>query len=342
MSAVRARWMDLGTLDPLQLHATAQGVAEAQDHDSAPAVIWARASQPHVCLGASQGAEAELDLDACRRAGVEVVRRSLGGGTVWVDGDQWCFFLVLPKGHVSCSRAEFFHWVLAPALATYYHYGLYVERVGRGDLWLDGRKILGSGAATVNRAHILGASFLLAFPAQRFAALLRCPSSAYRQWLHEELGYAMTAWCDHAPLPDSDALTHCFRRHVETVFGWSLHSDTMTNLERDLSIAARSDVADVRDGLRGPCIPGGVKLNHHTYLVEGSGTPGWVRLVLRRGKIGRIALSHAELAQPLLGQVPSAERLEPILTERLPRVEAAEWARFIEYVVQPARSSWHD
>lgn len=342
MTAVRARWMDLGTLDPLQLHATAQGVAEAQAHDSAPSVIWARASKAHICLGASQGAEVELDLDACRLAGVEVVRRPLGGGTVWLDGDQWCFFLILPKAHVSGSRAEFFRRALMPALATYHDHGLHAERVGRGDLWLDGRKILGSGAATVNRADILGASFLLSFPVQRFAALLRCPSPGYRQWLNDELANAMTAWRNHAPPPDGDALAQCFRHHLESVFGWSLHRDAMTSLERDMSIAARPDVADVVDGPRGPCTPGGVKLNHHTYLLEGSGAPGWTRLVLRQGKIARIALSEEDLEQPLLGKFPAAEVLEPIFAERLTGPTAAKWAQFIEYLAQPARSAWYD
>lgn len=103
---VRARWLDLGTVDPLHLHATVQGVAEAQGVDAAPLAIWARARRPHVCLGASQGADAELDLGACRRAGIDIVRRPLGGGTVWVDDDQWCFFLSCRQGAGSVTALD--------------------------------------------------------------------------------------------------------------------------------------------------------------------------------------------------------------------------------------------
>ncbi|MGA7799966.1 MAG: hypothetical protein WCC36_04070 [Gammaproteobacteria bacterium] len=252
------------------------------------------------------------------------------------------FFFVLPAGCRFGDRSRLFARALAPARATYRSYGLGVETVGRGDLWLDGRKILGSGAATINRANVLGASFLLSFPAKRFAALLRCPSAGYRRWLEEELDNAMTAWSDHASSPPAEGLARCFQRHVEAEFGWRLRPDTMTDSEHEASAAAITDVEDVSDGPRQPFVPGGVKLNHHCFLLEGSGAIGWARLVLRHGRIGRIALSHAQLAEPLVGQLPNAEILKPILAGRAGSAEAAEWAGFIERLARPARSGWDE
>jgi len=333
-----ARWLDLGTLDPVSLHSTVQGLAEAQSDDSAPVLAWARASHPHVCLGASQGAEAELDIDACRHAGIQIVRRPLGGGTVWVDSDQWAFFFIMPKVSSSSDRARFFALALAPARAVYRDYGLDVTAVGRGDLWLDGRKILGSGAATINRADVLGASFLLRFPAGRFAAALQCPSPDYRRWLQDELRRTLTAWTEHAPAPSPEKLAECFRHHVEATYGWTLRNDRLSDCERELATAARDDVTDVFDGPHRALVPGGVKLNHDTYLLESRADVGWARLVLRGGRIDRIALPDGEMAAALTGQVPTAAVIAPILERYAPRHEAARWARFLERMTQPGRS----
>lgn len=338
MTGEAARWLDLGTLDPCSLHATVQGVAEAQTDDSVPVLVWARAAAPHVCLGASQGAEAELDVDACQRSRLQIVRRALGGGTVWVDGDQQGFFFILPRVCSSSDRARFFAQALAPALATYRDYGLDVAAVGRGDLWLGARKILGSGAATINRADVLGSSFLLRFPVARFAATLRCPSTGYRQWLEEELRGAMTAWTEHAPAPSPEELAQCFRHHVEATYGWTLRDDGVTDRERELSAAATSEVADVFDGPQRGLIPDGVKLNHDTYLLESRTDVGWARVVLRAGRIHRIALPDHEMAAALRGQVPAAAVLEPIIGRYVPPPEAARWAQFIDRIAQPARS----
>ncbi|HKK14906.1 MAG TPA: biotin--protein ligase, partial [Gammaproteobacteria bacterium] len=198
---MQARWLDLGSLDPLRLYATVEGLAQAQAADGVPVLVWVRADRPHVCLGASQGAAAELDRPSCVRQDLPVLRRPLGGGTVWVDPDQHCFFLIVPRQAGWRRREAFFSRGLAPALQTFRRFGLPAQAVGRGDLWLAGRKILGSGAATVNQADVLGASFLLRFPARRFAQVVRAPSEGYRAWLTDALAGAMTSWSEHAEPP---------------------------------------------------------------------------------------------------------------------------------------------
>ena len=59
-------------------------------------------------------------------------------------------------------------------LATYRRFGLPVEWHGQ-DLWLAGRKIAGSGAATIGRCAVFASSFLLHFPAERFARCIASP-----------------------------------------------------------------------------------------------------------------------------------------------------------------------
>ena len=52
-----------------------------------PTVWWFEVDRPAVVLGSAQPAN-HLDLDACRKAGVEVVRRRSGGGAVLLEPDD--------------------------------------------------------------------------------------------------------------------------------------------------------------------------------------------------------------------------------------------------------------
>jgi lipoate---protein ligase len=294
-----ARWLDLGDLQPLALHATCEGLAEAMAPGSDPVVVWARPTRAHVSVGASQSVAAELDLEACRASGVEIVRRPLGGGTVFVDEDQYCFFFILPRARVPADRQALLDACLAPACATLRGLGLPAERVGRGDLWLRGRKILGSGAATIGQAHAVGASFLLRFPIERFASLLRCPSRGFRQWLVEELEAGMTDWAAHAALPRADALARTFREAIERGTGWALCEDRPTASEEAAIAAAAEELSmpDLEGGRRQ--VEGGVKVNHHVYLLERASGGEWLRVVLREGRVGRIAAADATTTRAL-------------------------------------------
>ncbi|MDE2089430.1 MAG: biotin--protein ligase, partial [Gammaproteobacteria bacterium] len=240
---MRARWIDLGQVSPVDLYAACQGLAQAQEaRDFTPVVLWGRCDRPHVSLGASQWAEAELDLEACRSLGVEVVQRCLGGGTVLVDPDQWCFFFVLPRVGTPASRDRLFETCLAPAVAAFRELGLAVQRVGRGDLWLDGRKILGSGAATLGQADVLGASFLLRFQAGLFARLVRSPSAEFRIWLEEALAHGMTDWARHGRLPGEAELRAGFQRHISACLDWVFQEDQLAARERDMIAQARVEL----------------------------------------------------------------------------------------------------
>ncbi len=99
--------LDVGTLRVLpfnraagayQLAAT-EAVIDAVGDGEAPATLrmysWSRDA---VILGVGQPA-AQLDLDACREVGCEVLRRISGGTAVFHDGNTVSFQLVLPEGH---------------------------------------------------------------------------------------------------------------------------------------------------------------------------------------------------------------------------------------------------
>jgi lipoate---protein ligase len=66
--------------------------------DSRPRVVGCAADPSALVLGSRQTVEL-VDLDACRRAGVDVVKRRSGGGVVLVEPGAMCWFdVVAPAG----------------------------------------------------------------------------------------------------------------------------------------------------------------------------------------------------------------------------------------------------
>lgn len=259
-----ARWIDVGTLAPIEFHATYAGVAAAQRQGAAPVVVWGRAAA-HVCLGQSQG-RCELD-DALD---VPVVRRPLGGGAVWVDEDQLSYALVAPLGMVPQRHADWYAWALAPAIATFRAFGVAVERRDE-DLWLAGRKIAGSGAATIGACAVVASSFLLRFPHARFAASVASPDAAFRAALHVALGDAMTDWSSNAAPPGDRALAAAFRRALHDTLGWDATACGLAAEEVTEIAAWRGELAEPIERGR-PRIDGGIKLNAALCLVRDART----------------------------------------------------------------------
>lgn len=285
---MRARWVPLGRIAPGAFYASAQAVGECTGPDDAPAVLWGCCDRPHLCIGAGQDAAAELDLAACRAAGLAVHRRPLGGGAVWVDPWQWCFIFVVPRRAAPAVRARFLERCLGTAALTCAGFGIAAAPAGGSDLWVKGRKILGSGAASLGAAYLWGASFLLRFDAAAFATAVRAPNPGFRAWLRRELEDGMTDWAREGVRPAAEALEARFRRAVAEGMGWELAASALTPAEAAALPAARAELEEPETAGGRRRISGGVKIRDRVFLVERGGCPGTLRLVLRDGRIVRL------------------------------------------------------
>ncbi len=293
------RWLALGSLPAEALHGAYIGLAEAQPTEGLPLLVTAATDQGHVCLGATETPSA-VDLPRCRQAGTPVLRRPLGGGAVWVDGDQQPLFLIWPGGGGS-RRGEREARVLEALAAVHRRFGVPAEVVGR-DLWCAGRKVLGSGSATIGTSWVFGSALLWRFPARRFARLMAAPSPGYRRWLARELAAGMAPWTRFAPRPEPAELDRALREALGHHLDIDWQPDTPTAAEQTAMDTAAGEIAEeageaAEGGVAAnPRLPGAIKVNHRTYLVEGAG----VRLLLSDNRIARAATLDAgdETAHP--------------------------------------------
>lgn len=131
-----------------------EAVAEAVGLGNAPPTIRFYAWRPSaVSIGRFQRVQDEVDLEACARMGVDVVRRRTGGGAVYHDSSgEITYSVIAPEpmmgADILASYREVCGWVIA-ALADL---GIASEFAPINDILAGGRKI--SGCAQTRRQGV--------------------------------------------------------------------------------------------------------------------------------------------------------------------------------------------
>lgn len=96
-----------------------------------------------VMLGRCQVAEAEIDIDYTNQAGIQVVRRFSGGGTIFTDMGTLLFTMILPSTEEQYPLEVAKEKVAAPIVEALNRIGIPAIIEGRNDILVDGKKISG-------------------------------------------------------------------------------------------------------------------------------------------------------------------------------------------------------
>jgi lipoate---protein ligase len=158
-------------------------------------LIFLAPAEPYVCLGYHQDAEQEVDLAYCREAGIPVFRREVGGGAVFLDGQQIFYQLVIHKDNPLAPRdkAEFYQKLLAPVVQTYRDLGVDARYRPVNDIvTAEGRKISGNGAAEIGDYSILVGNLIVDFDYETMVRVLRVPDAKFRDKVFKSLRENLT------------------------------------------------------------------------------------------------------------------------------------------------------
>ncbi len=146
---------------PLETHTASQNMAldEACAHALAegsvpPTIRFYRWKPSAVSIGYFQSLDQEVDIDACAREGVDIVRRRTGGGAVYHDYEgELTYSVIAPEGLFAKNIVESYHQVAKWIIAGLEPLGVKAEFVPINDIVVAGKKI--SGNAQTRRNGIL-------------------------------------------------------------------------------------------------------------------------------------------------------------------------------------------
>ena len=151
-------------------------------------------AQPYVCIGYHQDAGQEVDLAYCREQGIPVFRREVGGGAVYLGGQQIFYQLIIHRDNPLAPRdkEEFYRTFLAPVVQTYRDLGVETRYQPVNDIVTSaGRKISGNGAADIGKYSILVGNLIADFDYETMVRVLRVPDAKFRDKVHKSLREAV-------------------------------------------------------------------------------------------------------------------------------------------------------
>ena len=139
-------------------------------------------ASPYVCIGYHQDLEQEVDLEFCRAHDIPIFRREVGGGAVFLDGNQLFFHLILKHDNpIAPKRIDaFYQKFLKPVIAVHHRIGLQVEYKPVNDLIFQNRKISGTGAGEIGDSIVFVGNLILDFDYETMARVLKIPDEKFR------------------------------------------------------------------------------------------------------------------------------------------------------------------
>ncbi len=215
-----------------------QAFYHAAAHLGREALFVLRPATPYVCIGFHQDAQQEIDLDYTTQNQIPVIRREVGGGAVYLDGQQLFFQVVVRRDRpgVPSEISAFYKKFLQPVIDTFRQFGVPAEYKPVNDIITNGRKISGTGAAQVDDMLILVGNFIQDFNYEMMSKCLRVPDEKFRDKVYKTMYENLTTFLrETGSIPANDALAADLRAGYEQLLG------AMTEKTLDVELIQKAD-----------------------------------------------------------------------------------------------------
>ncbi len=174
------RFIDAGRVSFIRSQTIYHALGYAQTADTPDTIVLVRPDSPYMCLGFFQDAATELDLDFCKKIGLPIVRREQGGGCVYIDDQQLFVQWIFQQKSLPLNVGHRFRLFVKPLIETYKKIGIDAYFHPINDVHVNGKKIVGTGAARIGSAEIITGNFLFDFNFGAMARALNVPNDGFR------------------------------------------------------------------------------------------------------------------------------------------------------------------
>jgi lipoate-protein ligase A len=145
---------------------------------------------PFMSIGYFQDAKQEVDLEYCKKQGLPIFRREVGGGTVYLDRNQIFYHLVWNRDnpHFPGRIGEIYQYLSGPPVETYGEFGIKTEFREVNDIvTAEGRKIAGLGGADIADSMVFVGSVILDFDYDKMVHAIKAPDEKFRDKVYNTM-----------------------------------------------------------------------------------------------------------------------------------------------------------
>jgi lipoate-protein ligase A len=159
------------------------------------ALVIVSPKSPLASIGYFQDAEKEIDLSYCRQNGISVMRREVGGGATYLDGNQVFYQLIWKRSNSRFpgEMRRIFEELSIPACETYRRFGIEASFRRENDiLTREGKKIAGEGGGDIRNCMVFVGGILLDFDCEAMSRILRVPDEKFRDKVYKSMEENLT------------------------------------------------------------------------------------------------------------------------------------------------------
>ncbi|MEO8462228.1 MAG: biotin/lipoate A/B protein ligase family protein [Chloroflexota bacterium] len=184
---MRLRLLDLGGVPGVRSQAVYHALCDSVTEGGPDTLAIMYPTNPYVSVGFHRDLETEIDTGFCASRDLPVYRRRVGGGTVYLDRDQVFFQLIVHERHARMSVERAYGTFLEPAASAYRTLGVAAARMGVNDLAIDGRKLSGTGMASIGDAVVFVGNIICDLDHAAMAGILRLPDATAAAWVEASM-----------------------------------------------------------------------------------------------------------------------------------------------------------
>jgi lipoate-protein ligase A len=231
---------------------------------------------PIVSCGYHQIVSQVVDLNYCNTHQIPVIRRTVGGGTVYLDSNQLFYHFIWHINTPNIPRRvkDIYHTLLKPVVQTYRDFGVNATYNPINDILVNNRKISGNGAGLFDSAQVLVGNFILDFAPQEMARILRLPDEKFHDKVHTSLQEGISSFKDELGyIPPHEEIISTFKTHLEEMLGISLiHTDIDPLVEREMRQLKEKYLKDewrFEMEKRGETLINAIKIHNSLHVAQG-------------------------------------------------------------------------
>lgn len=236
-------------------------------------LVIASPSQPLASVGYFQDAAKEIDLDFCKRCGISVMRREVGGGATYLDGNQIFYQVIWNSKNPKLPRniKKIFEYLSEPACETYRKFGIKASFRAENDIVTEqGKKIAGEGGGDIEDSMVFVGGILLDFDYLTMSKVLKVPDEKFRDKIYKSMQENLTTMKrELGQIPPRDDIKRVLIENFEKILGRlnpvELDDSTIKKI-RELEQWFMSEKFLLK---KTPRIPKGVKIKEGVEILYG-------------------------------------------------------------------------
>jgi lipoate-protein ligase A len=159
-----------------------------------PTVRFFTWKPPAISIGYFQSLEEEVDLDICKKLGVDYVRRITGGGAVFHD-EELTYSIVIPECHSQIPKniIESYGRICGALMKGLKHLGIESKYAPINDIITGGKKISGNAQTRKAKTVLQHGTILMDLDVDKMFSLLKVPNEKIKDKLIVDVKQRVTS-----------------------------------------------------------------------------------------------------------------------------------------------------